>query len=45
MGLQERAELHNDGAVMDSYSSTYSLEYQLVRRAKGWKLTGSKVIY
>ncbi|KAK9819960.1 hypothetical protein WJX72_004490 [[Myrmecia] bisecta] len=43
--LNERAELHNKGEVTDSYSSTYSLEYQLVRRAKGWKLTGSKVIY
>jgi hypothetical protein len=45
--LTEGAELvGSDGSVIDSYFATFTQEYEMrLLHNKGWRLTGSKLIF
>lgn len=43
--LDESAEQVEGGLSIDSYTSTYSAQYQMARRGGVWKIVGAKVIY
>ncbi|GMH44775.1 hypothetical protein BSKO_12727 [Bryopsis sp. KO-2023] len=43
--IQERAELIDNGRKADWYSTSYSVQYELVMRKNGWKISSARVIY
>eukprot|EP00210_Caulerpa_lentillifera_P003553 g3389.t1 len=43
--ISEKAELIDSGRKADWYSTTYSVQYDLVMKKQGWKISGARVVY
>lgn len=43
--LDESAQLVENNQALDAYKSTYTAQYQMMRKGGQWKIVGGKVIY
>jgi len=43
--IKEKAELIDEGKRADWYSTSYSVQYDLSMKRRGWKISGARVVY
>lgn len=43
--IKEKAELIDSGRKADWYSTSYSVQYDLVMKKQGWKISAARVVY
>ena len=43
--IKEKAELIDSGRKADWYSTSYTVQYELVMKKQGWKISAARVVY